>query len=77
MVSVAFGTDTAKFEGAGMSVTDLLAKMRDGGLEGIHQRLEVDEQLEVLINGVSALAEQVLVDGDQVNIQKPHAQGLR
>ena len=70
MVTISYGADSASKDLAGMSVSDLLAKLRDGGIEGINQRLNAGETVDVLVNGSTADQEKILAEGDHVTIQK-------
>jgi hypothetical protein len=77
MVTVKFGADSGTCNGEGMRVRDILAKLRDAGIQGINRRLSAGEEVDVFVNGETANENQVLKPGDEVTISKPGRLGVR
>lgn len=70
MVTVSYGADAAECKVDGMTVNDLLAKMRDGGIEGINQRIDEGDTVDVFVNDTPGDGDLILADKDRVVIQK-------
>lgn len=70
MVTVSFGADAAECKVDGITVENLLEKMNHGGIEGLDQRLESGDSVDVFVNDSPADKDLILADGDRVVVQK-------